>query len=172
MLNSAVFTFVCDDRPGLVEALANTVRDQGGNWLESKLSHLAGKFAGVVRVSVEENRYQGLQEALGQLSSQGINVTLSKVSGDNDANGATARLAVIGHDRPGIVHEIARALASHDINIMQLESAVSSAPMAGSPMFEAQVHIQTPNTLSKESVEDELHDVSDLLDVDISLEWE
>ena len=47
-----VLTVIGDDRPGLVEALAETIAAHEGNWLESRMSHLAGKFAGLLRVSV------------------------------------------------------------------------------------------------------------------------
>ena len=42
MEESLVMTVMGEDRPGLVEALARTVSERGGNWLESRMSHLAG----------------------------------------------------------------------------------------------------------------------------------
>jgi glycine cleavage system regulatory protein len=41
-----VLTFVGDDRPGLVNAIAEKVADCGATWLESRSVRLAGKFAG------------------------------------------------------------------------------------------------------------------------------
>src|SRR4051812_3506563 len=39
-----VMTIIGPDRPGLVELLASLVAEHGGNWLESRMSHLAGQF--------------------------------------------------------------------------------------------------------------------------------
>ena len=47
-----VLTVIGEDRPGLVEALSETVAVHGGNWLESRMAHLAGRFAGLARVEV------------------------------------------------------------------------------------------------------------------------
>lgn len=172
MLTSAVFTFVCDDRPGLVESLANTVRDQGGNWLESRLSHLAGKFAGIVRINIEETQLAALEAAFEELGANGISVNLERDLRAGKNEGATARLTVMGHDRPGIVHEIAKALAARNFNILQLDSGVNSAPMAGTPLFEALIHLQAPSNQGHEDIEDDLHEVADSLDLDLSLEWD
>ena len=43
-----VLTVIGDDRPGLVEQLAAAISEHRGNWLESSMAHLAGKFAGIV----------------------------------------------------------------------------------------------------------------------------
>jgi hypothetical protein len=41
-----------EDRPGLVEKLSEAVTEEGGNWLESRMAHLAEMFAGIVRVEI------------------------------------------------------------------------------------------------------------------------
>ncbi len=56
MLSTLVITLFGADRPGLVEATAARVAAHGGNWLESRLLHLGGHFAGIVRVEVEASR--------------------------------------------------------------------------------------------------------------------
>ena len=47
-----VLTVIGEDKPGLVESMAQAITDNSGNWLESSLSQIAGKFAGVLVVSV------------------------------------------------------------------------------------------------------------------------
>lgn len=59
-----IITFIGDDRPGLVESLSQVISDHNGNWLESRLSQLAGKFAGLISVSVPEESTAALQVAL------------------------------------------------------------------------------------------------------------
>jgi glycine cleavage system regulatory protein len=44
MTTPLVLTFVGDDRPGLVNAIAEKVADCGATWLESRSVRLAGKF--------------------------------------------------------------------------------------------------------------------------------
>ena len=65
-----------------MEILADTVRDNGGNWLESRLSHLAGKFAGIVRINIEEQQFDALEQSFAALSESGIAVTLASDGGN------------------------------------------------------------------------------------------
>jgi glycine cleavage system regulatory protein len=57
---SLVLTVIGDDRPGLVEQLATAVSLHHGNWLESSMSNLSGKFAGIVCVNVPEGNSRPL----------------------------------------------------------------------------------------------------------------
>lgn len=63
-----VLTVIGDDRPGLVGELSATIAAHQGNWLEASMSHLAGKFAGIVRVAVPVAQAGPLQAALGHLA--------------------------------------------------------------------------------------------------------
>ena len=47
-----VITVLGPDRKGIVQDLARVVADAGGNWEESSLARMAGRFAGMVKVSV------------------------------------------------------------------------------------------------------------------------
>ena len=69
-----VLTLIGADRPGLVEAVAQTVADRGGNWLESRMIHLAGKFAGILRVEVPPGQADALARALEGLGATGLRV--------------------------------------------------------------------------------------------------
>ena len=56
MSTSIVFTFIGNDKPGLVGKLSNTVSENGGNWLESRMSQLAGHFAGIARIQISNDK--------------------------------------------------------------------------------------------------------------------
>jgi glycine cleavage system regulatory protein len=62
-----VLTAIGDDREGLVSALARVVERHGGNWLDSQFAHLAGKFAGLVLVELEDSRSDALEAAVADL---------------------------------------------------------------------------------------------------------
>ena len=50
-----VLTLIGDDRAGLVNAVAEVVARHGGNWERSQMAELAGKFAGIVLVTVPDD---------------------------------------------------------------------------------------------------------------------
>jgi len=149
MITTVVFTVFGADRPGLVEAVAGCVTAHGGNWLESRLLHLGGHFAGIVRAEVDDARETELLAALRGLERKGLHVVVHH-SGEQDviqtpsAAGASARLEIMGHDRPGIVREIASALAARGVNVEELATERISAPMTGDPMFVARAEVQLP----------------------------
>ena len=51
-----VLSFIATDEPGQVERITQAVANSGGNWLESRMVHLAEKFAGVARISVPDDK--------------------------------------------------------------------------------------------------------------------
>ena len=64
MHTSLLISVIADDRPGLVDSLSAVVNDHGGNWLESNMSRLAGKFAGILRIDVSASDAPRLEAAL------------------------------------------------------------------------------------------------------------
>ena len=63
-----IVTFIGDDRPGLVEQLSSVIESNRGNWHESRLSELAGKFAGLILVSLPSDAGNELERELKALS--------------------------------------------------------------------------------------------------------
>lgn len=170
---SIVFTFIGNDKPGLVRQLSETVSQHGGNWLESRMSQLAGQFAGIARVQIASGQAEQLVGALHALSGKDLNITVHDE--EDSATTTTIRpvhLSLIGNDRPGIVHELSKALADSGINVCEMNTNVTSAPMTGEPLFSAQAEIQVPETIDRLALNDMLDDIANELAVDIALDSE
>lgn len=172
MSSYLLLTLIGDDRPGLVESLAQAVARHEGNWLESNMSHLAGKFAGILRVSVDEQRADALIAELEQLSGS-LRLMIERVDAEVDAVAEQLlRLSLVGNDRPGIIREVSRALASQQVNVENLETDCSSAPMSGETLFHARARLRVPAGLSLDELQQALEQIADDLIVDIQLEAE
>jgi len=130
-------TLLGKDRPGLVEQLANTVTEHGGNWLESQMARLGGQFAGILRIECDPDGTGDLVAALRELSSEGLAIELAEPGTPESGTEKRRRLTidVVGNDRPGIVRRIAAAVAGAGANIEELSTRLESAPMAGHPIF-------------------------------------
>ena len=59
MNTSIVLSVLSDDHPGIVESLSDVLASNGGNWAESSMLSLAGKFAGILLAQVPEGRVRG-----------------------------------------------------------------------------------------------------------------
>ena len=138
-----VFAFIGGDQPGLVDNISKVVDNHDGNWLESRLSRLAGKFAGIIQIGVEQSKVASLIKALEGLSSTGLSVLCEQSDdGADSAPSKTLKLHVLGLDRRAIVHEVSHALATQYINVTELSTEVFPAPMTGELMFIANVVIE------------------------------
>jgi glycine cleavage system regulatory protein len=167
---SLVLTVIGPDRPGLVEAVSETVAAHGASWLESRMAHLAGQFAGLLRVSVAEDRADALSAALQALHGRGLRVIVAPAAGERtDLSGPRLRLDLVGLDRPGIVREIAHALAERGINVEELESRTSSAPMSGETLFHVEAWLRLPPDVGAEALRGALEKLADELMVELSL---
>ncbi|HJL65763.1 MAG: ACT domain-containing protein [Arenicellales bacterium] len=172
-MGSIVFTFVGKDRPGLVEKVSKVVSDNNGNWLESRLVKLGGRFAGIVEVDVSSVGQQALLDDLSRLESEEILVVAaSNTWSEPEEKSYQCTLSLLGNDRPGIVQEIAAAMADRKINILSLESDVTSAPMVGSLMFTASAVIEIPKTIDVHLLEERLEEIGSQFHLDIKLEEE
>ncbi len=164
-----VLTVVGDDQSGLVRALASVVADRGGNWEESQMSHLAGKFAGIVLVTVADTQVGALMADLEPLEADGLLDITAVVATDEAATPEKVRYRVelVGSDRPGIVHDISAALASRNVSIEELRTATRDAPMAGGTLFEADATVVAPAGVSSDDLREALETVANELMVDL-----
>jgi glycine cleavage system regulatory protein len=169
MTSYLVLTVIGDDKPGLVEALSQTIADNSGNWLESSMSQLAGKFAGILRVSISDEGADKLIAELEQLSND-LKINIERVSAArSDESPQTVSLDLVGNDRPGIVREISRALAGLFVNVEELSTECVPAPMSSELLFKATAVLNIPGDLSLEALQEELERLADDLIVEIKL---
>lgn len=165
-----VLTVIGDDRAGLVSALATAVTAHGGNWEQSQMAELAGKFAGIVTVSVNDSDADGLIAALRPLDGL-LDIAVHHAAPAAAAAAGTRplQLDLVGADRPGIVAEISVVLARHGINVGRLNTETTDAPMSGERLFHAAATLAVPDGVDLEAVQSELEQLANELMVDLSL---
>jgi len=165
-------TIVGPDRPGLVDSVASLVAEHHGNWLESRMSRLGGQFAGILRVEVPSESEASLISALKNLDARGLAVVITPDTSGPMVQAQPPRfnlLEVVGQDRPGIVSQIARVLASYDVNVEELETECASAAMSGETLFKARAKLSVPPHVDVAEVRRKLEKIAEDLIVEISL---
>ncbi len=164
-----VLTVIGDDRAGLVAALSEVVSTHDGNWERSQLAELAGKFAGIVVVSVPDEHVEALTAAVRALDGL-LDVSAYPASGRAD-NRPEQLLTIdlLGNDRPGIVHEVSSVLHRHELSIEMMETHTREAPMAGGQLFEAHIVVKVPASAEPEALRADLERLATELLVDIAL---
>ena len=165
-----VLTLVGDDRAGLVNALADSIASHGGNWERSELAELGGAFAGVVLVSVPEERAADLVRSLEQLDGM-LRITVHGAAADAppmDA-GRALEVTVLGNDRPGIVRDVTAAIRRHALSIDGMRTRTLDAPMSGGILFEAHVTVRVPREGDPTGLREELERLAGEIQVDVTV---
>ncbi len=164
-----VLTLIGPDHPGIVDSVSEVVAANGGNWLESRMAHLAGKFAGVLLVEVADEQAAVLEDALDRLEVSGLKVIVERSAPVEALRQHAMEIDVLGLDRPGLVHEISTLLAAHRINVEELATDRPAAAHSGDRMFHAQIRVIIPETVDVNAVRGGLERLAGDLMVEIRL---
>ncbi|GAB5559404.1 MAG: glycine cleavage system protein R [Synoicihabitans sp.] len=168
MRTTLVMTIIGPDRTGLVDALARPVAEHGGNWLESSMCRLGGRFAGLVRVEVEDTDADALRASIAAIDIEGLQITVQADSADAVVpNASLVAVELVGQDRPGLLREITGVFARHALNVEELSSECSEAPLGGGKLFKANATLSLPASADLDRVGDDLEKIATDLMVDI-----
>ncbi len=169
---SLVLTVIGDDQPGLVEQLATAISEHQGNWLESSMSQLSGKFAGIVCISLPDSQLAALKTRLNNLPGLRITAEVAAPAGTESRSADNRRLkfSLLGHDRLGIVREVSQVLARHAVNVEELTTWTASAARSAAILFHANAELTASKNLDASALIRELEQISNDLMVDITLD--
>ncbi|NIE76649.1 glycine cleavage system protein R [Pantoea sp. Tr-811] len=171
-MDHLVLTVIAPDKAGQVERIAQCIADHNGNWLESRMSRMAGQFAGILRVAVPAENYDELVKSLQALGKHDIRVLIAQSGIEPSCTWKPIAMELVGNDRPGIVRDITRLLAEQGVNLERFTTGVRPAPMSSEPLFYADALLALPLTLSLDDLQQKLESLADDLMVELTLRAE
>lgn len=172
MTTTVVLTGVGRDRVGIVAELSQILFELGCNLLDSSMTLLKSEFAVILMAQLPQSiSIDDLKERLCQAEDKlGMNVFVRELSSDElmeDESGlAPYILSVYGADQPGIVAGITRVLARLSVNLTDVETKKTPGEK---PIFLMVLEISLPEGMSEKALKDELAEVCEKLQVEISL---
>lgn len=161
MIKNYVLTVIGDDRPGLIDSLAVVIKKHGGNWLESRLANLAGKFSGIVLVAIPAENADAFEQASTALKDNGLSVRATSTEGSYDRLRHKEWMTILANDRPGILSGVSTILAKLHVNVEELTTDCTPAPMSNEMLFKAVARISMPNDLTDDQLSEALEDLAD-----------
>ncbi len=167
---SLVVSIVGADRQGIVSSLADRAQRFGANWAASRMTRLAGEFAGTVHFEVPRENAEALADALRKLESSGLQVVIAR--GDDAAVPTSVRgveLELVGEDRIGIVSSLTKILAERGISIESIHTEIVRSGVSGKQTFKIGAHLLIPAALSVDELRRELGTLAGEMMVDIAL---
>jgi glycine cleavage system regulatory protein len=157
------------DRPGLTKALADAVHAAGGNWLESHLSRLGGKYVGSVLVELDEAALPMLEAGVRAVDATGLHVAVVPADQSPETVGQALTIELVGQDRPGIVREVTTVLATLGVNIETLTTGTERGAWSGESLFRAEATVTLPDGVTRDRVQEALEAISGEVMVDFSV---
>ena len=167
------------DRPGMVADVSEVIYECGGNIEDSSMSLLRNHFALLLLFSTErEEVNQKLSSALKRLEwEKKLTVFYSPITFEEaypKSKEQTDRFKITtsGVDHAGIVFRICQLLADRRVNIVDMKTQRILSPESGTPLFEMDMDINVPKTISEEGLRDDLHRLGNELVIDLVLKKE
>ena len=79
----------------------------------------------------------------------------------------THQLEVVGSDREGIVRDISEVLARHQVNVEELTTEFTEAPMSSTPLFKATAFLSIRDQISTDTIQSDLEEIAHDLMIEI-----
>lgn len=167
---SLVVSIVGGDRQGIVSSLAERAQRFGANWAASRMTRLAGEFAGMIHFEVPRENADALAAALRGLESSGLQVVVARSNGANvPPSLRVVELELVGEDRVGIVSNLTKMLAGRGISIENIHTDIVRSGVSGKQTFKVEAHLLVPAALSIEALRLEVGTLASEMMVDIAL---
>lgn len=152
------------DRPGIVAVLAEALHDRGANVEDIGMTTLEGHFAVLLTVDVDDDPAE-LEQALHDACSELGVVVAVRPAVASPLPVATHLLSVVGHDQPGLLATVTRAVADTGATIVDL--AGRSLPDDDEATYALSLELVVPP--DHPELADHLADACDRLGVDHTL---
>jgi len=130
---SLIISAIGADRPGIVSELTGIITNHGGNIEESRMTRLGSDFVIIMLISADSEWKESLVLALHTIKELSITVKTTKskvvITGDH------CKITLNGADNEGIVNILSKYLTEKSMNILDMETRLTNAPVTGTPLF-------------------------------------
>lgn len=164
-----ILTVLGSDRPGLTQALADAVLAAGGNWLESQLARMGGKYVGSVLVELADDKLGALEQTVRKVDASGLHVSIVPAGDAPSALQNALSIELVGQDRPGIVREVTSVLAGLGVNIEEFSSDTENSAWSGGQLFRAKLMLSLPADTTSDQLRAALEAISGEIMVDFTI---
>jgi len=171
-----ILSAIGKDRPGMVADVSEVIYENGGNIEDSSMNLLRNHFALLLLFSTErEEVNQKLSSSLKRLEwEKNLTVFYSPITLE-EAHPITReetnrfKITTSGVDHAGIVFRVCRLLSDQRINIVDMETHRVFSAESGTPLFEMDIDIGVPQSISEQGLREDLHRLADELMIDLVL---
>jgi glycine cleavage system regulatory protein len=148
----------------LVKILSEKTHALGGQWLNSKISHIDEYFAGLIKVEIASEQVEKLIDGFKELA---INVEAVVIDPAVQKTLTHLDLNIDAKDRPGLVHDISQVLGENSIRVENMEChRLGLADISGT-VFTSRFKIAVAENFNKEALINSLQEISSDLVIEL-----
>ncbi|MCC7412520.1 MAG: glycine cleavage system protein R [Gammaproteobacteria bacterium] len=172
MQNYLVIAVVGANQPGVIDAMATSIRDSGCTIVDSRMTVLGSECALMLLVAGTWNAIVKLEDGLPRIESRyKVHVFAKRTTPRAQVTDLMPyAIEVVASDRPGIVADIAHFFSARDIAIEDMHSTTYPAAHTGTPMFSLHVTISVPTDTSIAALRGDFLEFCDQLNLDAIME--
>ncbi len=175
MTRRYIMTAFGKDRTGIVADVTRLLYDNDCNLEDTTMSMLADEFTlSLLFSSPNQDIEELLSRECRRLElDKGISAfvrPLQPLQHKSRQSYKTCTLHIEGLDQAGIVYKTSQFLADRQLNIVQLDATSSASPESGATIYNMTIHVQVPEQIPFDQLEEALAEVADELHVDITLD--
>ena len=169
MIKNIIVSIIGPDKPGIVFNISKIIKNNSGNINKSRMVRLGDFFTIMVSISISKNNLHRINKDLENYSDYQITTYESKNNSTNNSDENIKTIHLNGIDNEGLVFKITNEFTKLNINIEELETNISNAPMSGLTLFSLIAKIKHPKT-DHDTLKNKMDTLSSELDVNIILE--
>ena len=172
-MNSLIISAIGSDRPGIVSELSGAITSHGGNIEKSRMTRLGSDFTIIMLVTVDPKWEESLAVALQAIKELSITTksiapnTVITSENCQDTAGENCQISLSGADNEGIVKVLSKYLAEKSINIIEMDTHISQAPVSGTPLFNLKALTTVPDNINMMEIQSGLNQIAQKLGVEI-----
>ena len=167
-MKNLIITATGSDRPGIISEISGVITNHGGNVEESRMSKMGFDFAIIMLVSVSPDWEESLDVSLQSINDLTITTKRTEIQGSSDSQ--KCQIDLTGADNEGIIKVLSKYLAGKSINIVEMETHISHAPVSGTPLFNLNASILVPGGVEEKEIQSDLSQIAQDLGVEIHLD--
>ena len=166
-MKSILISVLGDDKPGLLDSLSEIIVSNDGDWIESNMSTVEAKFAGILRVNVPpKNAKKQIQDLTS--SKLGLQIACEETAPVKFSDFKSYNIELIGQNHVGIINKLSHVLTYElKANVEGIKTEIIDASMSGEQLFKAQITLHLPKSVDERLIKDKLELIADEMMVEI-----
>jgi len=166
-MKSILISVLGDDKPGLLDSLSEIIVSNDGDWIESNMSTVEAKFAGILRVNVPPKNAKKLIKELTS-SKLGLQIACEETAHVTFSDFKSYNIQLIGQNHVGIINKLSHVLTYElKANVEGIKTEIIDASMSGEQLFKAQITLHLPKSVDERLIKDKLELIADEMMVEI-----